>query len=414
MRLIAEYLLRTMRALRYSSQRVSNGRADLGIMTWQSLVVKSSFRNRRRSLSTIASVAVSFLLLTILLSMWYAFYTVNGAGPSAYRFMTRNRVSLFFPILEAARGKLRTTPGVEAVTQLNWFGGRYKEGGAANFFAQYGTDPNAIFNVYNEWVVDPEQVAAFQHDPAGAAISRKLAERFGWKLGDRILLQGTITPINLDLHVRAIYDPRTSSLDALLFNWDHVLETFPQFRGIQGTFVTRVRSPEQVAPAVKAIDEMFHNSPLPTKSETESAYQLEALSMLGNVKLFILLVSLAVTFAMLLVCANTAAMSIRERVREIAILRTMGYSKYQVLALLLGEAAVLSLCGSVIGIVLGLLAARVAATFPAGKILDSVHLAPATVLMILMLAVVVAVLSSFISASQASHGNIIKGLRYVG
>lgn len=383
-------------------------------MTWQSLVVKSSFRNRRRSLSTIASVAVSFLLLTILLGMWYAFYTVNGAGPSAYRFMTRNRVSLFFPVLEAARGKLRTTPGVEAVTQLNWFGGRYKEGGAANFFAQYGTDPNAIFNVYNEWVVDPEQVAAFQHDPAGAAISRKLAERFGWKLGDRILLQGTITPINLDLHVRAIYDPRTSSLDALLFNWDHVLETFPQFRGIQGTFVTRVRSPEQVAPAVKAIDEMFHNSPLPTKSETESAYQLEALSMLGNVKLFILLVSLAVTFAMLLVCANTAAMSIRERVREIAILRTMGYSKYQVLALLLGEAAVLSLCGSVIGVVLGLIAARVAATFPSGKILDSVHLAPTTVLMILMLAVVVALLSSFVSASQASRGNIIKGLRYVG
>jgi putative ABC transport system permease protein len=383
-------------------------------MTWHSLIVKSSFRNRRRSLSTIASVTVSFLLLTILLGMWYAFYTVNGAGPSAYRFMTRNRVSLFFPVLDAARGRLRTLPGVEAVTQLNWFGGRYKEGGAANSFSQYGTDPSAVFNVYSEWAVDPEQVAAFQHDPAGAAVSRKLAERYGWKLGDRILLQGTITPINLDLHVRAIYDPRGASLDALLFNWDHVLDSYPQYRGIQGTFVSRVRSPEQVAPAVKAIDEQFHNSPLPTKSESESAYQLESLSMLGNVKLFILTVSLAVTFAMLLVCANTAAMSIRERVREIAILRTMGYSKYKILGLLLGEAAVLSLCGGLMGVVLGLIVARVGATFPSGRILGAVHLAPTTVLVILMLAIAVAVFSSFVSAFQASRGNIIKGLRYVG
>jgi putative ABC transport system permease protein len=387
---------------------------DLGIMTWPSLIVKSSFRNRRRSLSTIASVTVSFLLLTILVGMWYAFYTVKGAGPSAYRFMTRNKVSLFFPVLEVARGKLRMLPGVEAVTQLNWFGGSYKEGGAANFFSQYGTDPNAVFNVYNEWAVDPEQVAAFQHDPAGAAVSRKLAERYGWRLGDRILLRGTITPINLDLHVRAIYDPHGASLDALLFNWDHVLDSYPQYRGIQGTFVTRVRSPEQVALAVKAIDEQFHNSPLPTKSETESAYQLENLSMLGNVKLFILSVSLAVTFAMLLVCANTSAMSIRERVREIAILRTIGYSRYEVLGLLLAESAVLSVLGSLMGIVLGLAVAGMGATFPSGRILGAVHLSPMMVLMILMLAVAVAVVSSFVSAFQASRGNIINGLRYVG
>jgi putative ABC transport system permease protein len=383
-------------------------------MTWQSLIVKSSFRNRRRSLSTIASVTVSFLLLTILVGLWYAFYTVNGAGPSAYRFMTRNRVSLFFPVLESARTKLRTLPGVEAVTQLNWFGGRYKEGGAANFFPQYGTDPSAIFNVYNEWVVDPDQITAFQHDPAGAAVSRKLAERYGWKLGDRILLQGTITPINLDLHLRAIYDPGRHSLDALLFNWDHVLDSYPQYRGIQGTFVSRVRLPDQVAPAVKAIDEQFHNSPLPTKSETESAYELETLSMLGNVKLFILSVSLAVTFAMLLVCANTSAMSIRERVREIAILRTVGYSRHQVLGLLLAEAAVLSIVGSLMGIVLGLIVARVGATFPSGRVFGAVHVAPATILVILLLAIAVVVASSFISAFQASRGSIIKGLRYVG
>jgi putative ABC transport system permease protein len=383
-------------------------------MTWQGLIVKSSFRNRRRSLSTIGSITVSFLLLTILVGMWYVFYTTNGAGPSAYRFMTRNRVSLFFPVLEVARGKLRAQPGVEAVTQLNWFGANYKEGGPQNFFAQYGTDPNAIFNVYNEWVVDPAQVQAFQHDPAGAAVSRRLAERYGWKLGDRILLKGTITPITLDLHVRAIYDPHGHTLDALLFNWDHVLETFPQYRGIQGTFVSRVRSPEQVAPAIKAIDEQFRNSPLPTKSESESAYQLEAVSMLGNVKLLILSVSLAVTFAMLLVCANTAAMSIRERVREIAILRSMGYTRQRVLGLLLGEAAVLSLIGTALGIVLGFIAARIAAGFPTGRILAQLRLAPSTIVFILLLGITVGVLSAFLSAYRASRGNIISGLRYQG
>jgi len=383
-------------------------------MTWQGFIVKSALRNRRRSFSTLASVTVSFLLLSVLIAMWYAFYTVSGAGPSAYRFMTRNRISLFFPVLEVVRAKLRTQPGVIAVTQLNWFGGTYKDGSAHNSFPQYGTDPSALFSVYNEWQVTPEEVIAFQHDPAGAAVSRKLAERYGWKLGDHIFLKGTITSINLDLNVRAIYDPRGSNLDALLFNWEHVLDSFPQYKGIQGTFVTRVQSPDEVAPAIKAIDEQFRNSPLPTKSESESAYQLEILSMLGNVRFFILSVSAAVCFAMLLVSANSSAMSIRERVRELAIFRTLGYSKRQILGLLLGEAAALSLIGAALGSILGIIAARVAATFPSGRILSAVHVAPTVILTIFALALATAVLSTVVYAYRACRGDIVQGLRYVG
>lgn len=383
-------------------------------MTWPNLIIKSSLRNRRRSLSTIASVAVSFLLLTVLVAMWYAFYTVSGAGPAAYRLMTRNRVSLFFPVLEMARTKLRAQPGVVAVTQLNWFGAAYKDGSAQNFFPQYGIDPSTVFTIYNEWQVSPEEVAAFQHDLAGAAVSQKLAQRYGWKLGDHILLKGTLTPINLDLTVRAIYDSKGSNLDALLFNWQHVLNSFPQYQGLQGTFITRVQSPDQIAPTIKAIDDQFRNSPLPTKSESESAYQLETLSQLGNVRFFILSVSAAVCFAMLLLCANASAMSIRERVREIAILRTMGYNRRQILGLLICETATLSLIGSVLGSVLGLIAARIGATFPSGRILDAVRLSPMTVLTILALAIGIAVLSSFAYAYRACRRNIIQGLRYVG
>ena len=383
-------------------------------MRAESLVFKSSFRNRRRSISTLASVTVSFLLLTILVGFWYSFFTVGGERDGAYRLVTRNKVSLFFPILDACRLKIRALPGFMAVTQLNWFGGEYKGGGAENFFSQYGADPNSVFKVYSEWRADPQQVSAFQHDPAGAAVSQKLADRYGWKIGDRILLRGTITPINLDLTVRVIYDPRSSGLEALLFNWDHVLDSYPQYRGIQGTFVTRVDSPERVATAIRAIDDQFRNSPLPTKSETESAYHLETLAMFGNIKLLILSLSTAITFAMLLVCANTAAMSIRERVTEIAIMRTIGYSRSQVMLLLLGEAALLAMIGSVMGMVLGVTIAHILAKLPAGNLLGSVHLGIPAIIFILVLAIAVATVSSFFSVYRASHGDVVKGLRYVG
>lgn len=381
-------------------------------MTLPSMVVKSGFRNRRRSISTVASITVSFLLLTILAGMWYSFYTVRGAGPSAYRFITRNRVSLFFPVMETCRARIRTLPGVIAVAQLNWFGGEYKDGSPVNSFPQYGTDPNAVFDVYNEWQVDPREAAAFQHDPTGAAVSRKLAQRYGWKLGDEILLRGTITPLNLDLHIRAIYD--NSIMDALLFNWDHVLDSYPQYRGIQGFFVTRMSSPERVFGALQKTDEQFRNSPLPTKSETESTYALEALSMLGNVKFLILCLSVAATFAMLLVSANTAALSIRERVREIAILQTMGYSRRMVLGLLLGESLLLSVAGCFLGFLAGMGAARIIASFPPGRILENIHLGVATVSFIFAVAVSVAIVSSAVPAYQASRGEVVKGLRYVG
>ena len=175
-----------------------------------------------------------------------------------------------------------------------------------------------------------------------------------------------------------------------------------------------MNSPEQITPALKTIDDQFRNSPLPTKSESESAYQLESLAMLGNIKLFILSLSAAVTFAMLLVCANTSAMSVRERVREVAILRTMGYSRRMVLGLLLGEAAALGLTGCLLGMVLGVIASRMIASVPAGKILGNVHLGPVTVVVIVALALAVAMISSFVPAYQASKGEVVKGLRYVG
>ena len=378
------------------------------------LIVKGAFRNRRRSISTLASITVSFLLLTILVATWYSFYTVSGAGYSAYRLVTTNRVSQFFPVQESCRSKIRSMPGVAATAQLNWWVSKYKEGGEANKFVQYGTDPAEIFNVYNDWKVPAEQLAAFQHDPSGAAVPQKLAQRYGWKLGDRILLKGTMVPIDLDLHVRAIYDPAGSGIEALLFNWTPVQDQFPRFRGIQGNFMTRVKSPELVSVVAKKIDEENKNSPLPTKSETESSFQLGYIAMLGNLKLFIFGIAAATIFAMLLVCANTAAMSVRERIKEIAVMRTMGYPMRTVLAMLLGESAILALLGCLLGIPMGIAAARLtAAKIPAARLLENVHFDAVSVLMIVGLALLIALGSSLLSALRGSRGLIINGLKHV-
>lgn len=382
-------------------------------MTLFGFVVKSTFRNRRRAVSTIASITVSFALLSILGAGWYTFYTIHGSGGAACRLVTRNRISLFFPLLSFYRNQIRAMPGVLHVAQLNWWGGTYKTGGAMNTFASYGTDANEIFDVYDEWSIDAEQLLAFKADAAGAAVPRVLAQRYGWKLGDKIFIKGTITPVNLDLTVRAIFDA-PNKFEGLLFHWEPVVESFPALRGLEGFFVTRVDSPKSVALIVKAIDEKFRNAPQPTKSESESAFQLETLAMLGNVKLLILSISAATIFAVLLVCANTSAMAVRERIRELAVMRALGYSMSRVVRLSLYESVVLSGIGGIVGICLAKIALIYLGGLPAGRILNSVNLGVVPAGAVVLVAVGVGLASSLLSVLIGARGDVARGLRHVG
>ena len=321
-------------------------------MTITTFVAKSAFRNKRRSLLTVASIAFSLLLLCIMLCVWRSFYIDKGAPDSALRIMTRHKVSLANSLPIYYRDKIRTVPGVVHVVPMTWFGGKYKDDKPENYFAQFATDPDEYFDVAADKIMPADQLAAWKRDRTGCVVDVDLAEKHHWKIGDHIILQGTIFPANLDLTIRGIYtiDPPSSNL---YFHTKYLEESVDWFKDKAGFFFTRVDTPEDMPIAARAIDDVFHGSPVPTKSESEQAFKADFIATLGNVKAFILSICGAVVFTTLLVCANTMAMSIRERTREVAVLRTLGFTRGSILKLLLSESIVISLIGGTVGILLG-------------------------------------------------------------
>jgi putative ABC transport system permease protein len=381
-------------------------------MTITSFVAKSAFRNKRRSLLTVASIAFSLLLLCIMLCVWRSFYIDPGAPDSALRIMTRHKVSLanFLPIYY--RDKIRSVPGVVHVVPMTWFGGKYKDDKPENYFAQFATDPDEYFDVAADKVMPADQLAAWKRDRAGCVVDVTLAEKHHWKIGDHIILQGTIFPANLDLTLRGMYtiDPPTS---ALHFNTKYLEESVDWFKDSAGFYFTRVDTAEHMPQAARAIDDMFHSTPVPTKSESEQAFKLDFINTLGSVKAFILSICGAVVFTTLLVCANTMAMSIRERTREVAVLRTLGFTRGSILKLLLSESIAISLFGGLIGVALAtgaiLFMARPGIGLPV-----SMHMTAATALVVMVVALLVGLVSGLIPSYRASNLGIVDALRYIG
>ena len=381
-------------------------------MTITSFVAKSAFRNKRRSLLTVASIAFSLLLLCIMLCVWRSFYIDKGAPDSALRIMTRHKVSLanFLPIYY--RDKIRSIPGVVHVVPVTWFGGKYKDDKPENFFAQFATDPDEYFDVAADKVMPADQLAAWKRDRAGCVVDVELAKKHNWKIGDHIILQGTIFPANLDLTLRGMYtiDPPTS---ALHFNTKYLEESVDWFKDSAGFYFTRVDTAEHMPLAARAIDDMFHSTPVPTKSESEQAFKLDFIATLGSVKAFILSICGAVLFTTLLVCANTMAMSIRERTREVAVLRTLGFTRGSILKLLLSESIAISLIGGLIGVALATGAILFMAQ-PGIGLPVSMHMTAATALVAMVVAALVGVISGLIPSYRASHLGIVDALRHIG
>ncbi len=381
-------------------------------MTLTHFVAKSAFRNKRRSLLTVASIAFSLLLLCIMLCVWRSFYIDKGAPDSALRIMTRHKVSLanFIPIYY--REKIRTVPGVVHVVPMTWFGGKYKDDKPENFFAQFATDPDEYFDVAADKVMPADQLAAWKRDRAGCVVDAELARKHNWKIGDHIILQGSIFPTTLDLNLRGIYsiDPPNS---ALYFHAKYLEESVSWFKDSAGFYFTRVDTAENMPRAAHAIDDMFHGTPVPTKSESEQAFKLDFINTLGSVKVFILSICGAVVFTTLLVCANTMAMSIRERTREVAVLRTLGFTRENILKLLLSESIAISLMGGLVGVMLGTLVVK-AMSRPGIGLPVSMHMTAATALVVMLVAAVVGLISGLIPSYRASNLGIVDALRHIG
>lgn len=382
-------------------------------MTLGRFAAKNAFRNRRRSIITAISISFSLLLLTLLMSVYRGFYIDQGPPTAALRLVTRHKVSLVFSLPSYYREKIRTIPGVVHVSPWNWFGGIYKDQKPENTFAQFGVDSNEIFDVMKEASVPSDQLEAFKRDRAGAAVNRALAQKHGWNIGDKVIVKGTIYPINLELNIRAIFDT-DNAFDTMLFSTEYLEQALPRAKGQTGTFYILVDAPQHATSVARAVDEMFANSPQPTKTETEKAFGLSFVAQLGNVKLFILSICGAVVFAILLVSANTMAMSIRERTREVAVLKTLGFTRGTILSLYVGEAVTISLFGGLLGATGATLLMILAAHAPNGTFFTGFKVSAPTYLVAIAVAALVGFLSAIVPSYQASQRNIVDGLRHIG
>ena len=382
-------------------------------MTLTRFVTKNAFRNKRRSTLTVLSIAFSLLLLTLMMTIWRAFYLSDGSVESSERLVVRHRVSLTFSLPGFYREKIRAIQGVVSVVPVSWFGGIYKDQKPENFFAQFGTDPDEFFKTFRDLQMPEDQIKAWQRDRQGVIVDDSLVQKYGWKLGDRIVLQGNIYPVDLELNIRGIFHSNPDD-KAVYFNTKYVEEAVSFFKGQAGTFSILAASPADVSKIASTVDDMFRNSPQPTKTESEKAFGLEFVAMMGNVKAFILSICSAVVFATLLVSANTMAMSIRERTREVAVLKTLGFTKRGVLGLFVSEAVALSLGGGVLGAGLGWLMVYGLTHSPQFISFFPLQVTLGIWIAALLTSGVVGLLSSAVPSYHASQINIVDGLRHIG
>jgi putative ABC transport system permease protein len=352
-------------------------------------------------------------LLTFLMTIWRAFYIDSGSEQSTQRLVTRHKVSLTFSLPIYYEQKMKAVPGVAAVVPTQWFGGLYIDDKPEHFFAQFATNPQEFFTVYTDFKIPADQLDAWQHDRAGVVVDNGLAKKFGWKIGDRIVLQGTIWAADLTLTIRGIYTPPQPT-QSVYFDRKYLEEAVSVMKDQSGTFGILADSPADVPKVAAAIDDMFHNSPQPTKTESEKAFGLDFVAMLGNVKAFILSICGAVVFTGLLVSANTMAMSIRERTREVAVLKTLGFTRKTVLGLFICEGIVVALIGGVFGLLFGYGLVYLMGHSPQMGFFQGLSVNWATMVAALLLAATVGLVAALVPSYNASKVNIVEGLRYIG
>ncbi len=380
------------------------------------LLFKNAFRRKLRTSLTLLSIAIAIMafgLLRTVVSAWYA----GVESSSATRLITRNSVSLIMPLPLSYKDRIRQIDGVTRVSYGNWFGGVYID--RKNFFPNFAVEVNSYLLLYPEYVLSPDQREALLRDRRGAVVGQKLAQRFGWKVGDPVVLQGTIFPGNWEFVIRGIYRGREEGTDEnqFFFHWDYLNEAvkkkFPS-RGDQvGFYIVGVDYPGNAARIVQTIDQMFKNSLAETLTETERAFQLSFVSMSGAIISAIRIVSYVVIGIIIAVVANTMSMAARERIWEFAVLKTLGFGGTYIFALILGESLLISLLGCLLGI---------AFTYPAAYAfktsipfyLPVFQVDEATLYFDVLAALGVGVLASLGPGWRAVQVRIAEGLRRMG
>ncbi len=319
-------------------------------MKFLPLILANLFRKKIRTTLTVGSFAVALFLFGLLATIRGAFNQgVEVAG--ADRLVVINKVSLIQPLPRSYAEDLLALPGVKEVTFANWFGGVYQD--ERNFFPQFAIDVSTYRQMFPEFVISDEEWRAFAADRQGAIAGRTLADRHGWKVGDRIPIRGAIFPGNWEFNLHGIYAGSRPQDDAtqFWFHYDYLEERFGSWiRGRVGWYTVRVANPDQAAQVVRAIDERFANSPFETHTDTEKAFAASFVKQMGNIQFLIMTIGSVVFFTLLLVTGNTMAIAVRERVGELAVFKTIGYSDRFVLWLVIVESVVVAALGGGLGI----------------------------------------------------------------
>ena len=379
------------------------------------LIIKNAFRHRLRTLLTLVGLMIAVLaygLLQTVVDAWYA----GAAAASNGRLITRNSISLVFPLPVSYQSRIAGVDGVTKVGRSNWFGGVYQE--PKNFFAQFAISDN-VLDMYPEFILPAEQKVAWLRDRKGCLIGRQLADQFGFKLGDVIPIKGTIYAGTWEFTVRGIFDgiDDTKVTRQMYFHWDYLNESVRKIAARRadqvGVYVLAVDNPENTAAISRAVDAEFKNSLAETLTETEQAFQLSFVAMSNEIIAAIRIVSYVVILIIMAVMANTMAMSARERTSEYATLKALGFGPGFLVLLILGESMAISLIGGAMGL---LATPPVAAVFKqvVGGIFPIFKVSQQTILLQVACAFAIAITAAIVPAWRASRVRIVEGLRAIG
>jgi putative ABC transport system permease protein len=379
-------------------------------------VLRNLFRHKLRSILTVVGVAVAVLafgLLRTLVGLWYS----GAEHASATRLVTRNAISLIFPLPVSYLERIRGVPGVDSVAYGNWFGGIYID--EKHFFANYAVEPKSYLDLYPEFTLTPKERTDFLLDRKSCIVGQRLATTYGWKVGDLITLKGTIFPGQWELVLRGIYHgaEKTTEERQLLFHWDYLNEsvrkTVPRRADQVGFYIIGVKKPELAADVSLGVDALFKNSLAETLTETERAFQMGFVSMTEAIMVAIQIVSYMVIAIIMVVAANTMAMTARERIGEYATLKTLGFKAGHLGGLIFGESVLISLLGGALGAL---------ATFPAASWIERAlaqyfpyfSVSVETILLELLCALVVGVVSGIFPTWRGATIRISDGLKRIG
>ena len=382
-------------------------------MKYFGLVWRNAWRKKIRTALTILSVFVAFLLFALLSAFNHAF-NLGDEVADAERLITIDKISLINLLPIAYQNRIASTEGVHSVTHATWFGGYYQD--PRNQFAQFPVDPHEYVAMYPEMKLPEEQFEAWTKNRTGAIVGQSLAETYGWQVGDRIPIQATIWTRSdgartWEFDIEGIYttdDPRGNTA-TLLFQYDYFDEARQFGQGLVGWYILRVEPGADPVQVRKAVDLQFENSRNQTETSTEAAFAQSFAKQYGNITLIVMLVLGAVFFTLLLVSGNTMSQSVRERINELAVLKTLGFADGTVLGVVLSESILIMLIGGVLGIGIGWVVVQGVAQ-NAGAFLPGIYLSPSAMLTAIGLMVAAGIVAGIFPALKAMRLSIIDAL----